>query len=298
MQRLLREPSATPSRRPNHVLPSAFNEFLRRYLRNGPALMGSVIVGIVLIVAVLASVVARYDPLEMFMVDRLRPPGGNYLLGTDHLGRDVFSRVVWGARLSMRVATVVALFTTAAGLLIGALAGYYSHLDNYLMRVMDALMAFPAILLAISIMGALGRSEVNVMIALSIVYTPGVARIVRGAVLATKNHDYVEAARAMGALEARVLFRHVLPNARSLLVVQGTFIYVYSILAESGLSFVGAGTPPTIPSWGNMLAEGRSYMVDAPWIMLFPGLAIAITVLGLNLVGDGLRDLLDPRLRK
>jgi peptide/nickel transport system permease protein len=272
-------------------------ELLRRFFHHGPSVTGLVIFTLVVVLALAAPIIVQRDPQDMFVIDRLQGPSTTYLLGTDHFGRDLYARVVYGAQISLRVAAVVVSLTTLFGLLIGAVAGFFPRIDNVMMRVMDAMMSFPSILLAIAIMAVLGRSELNAIIALTIVYTPNMARLVRGSVLATKHNDYVEAVRALGGSERRVLVRHVLPAIWSPVVVQSTFIAVYAILAEAGLSFLGAGTPPSVPSWGNILAEGRQYMVDAPWIMLFPGLAISVTVLGLNLLGDGLRDLLDPRVQ-
>lgn len=268
----------------------------RTFRRNPMAVIGSVVVAMVIFVALSASLLAPFDPEEMMVIDRMSSPGGTYLFGTDNFGRDLLSRVVFGARTSLRVAAMVASAATIFGILIGSLAGYYRRLDGPLMRVMDAMMAFPSILLALAIMAVLGRSVLNVALALTLVYTPAMARLVRGAVLSAKQHDYVEALRALGGRDARLLTKHVLPNALSVIVVQATFIAVYAILAEAGLSFLGAGAPPSVPSWGNILAEGREYMIDAPWIMIFPGVAITVTVLGLNLLGDGLRDALDPRV--
>jgi len=260
------------------------------------AIIGSVIVVVVIFVALSATLLAPFDPEEMMVIDRMTSPGKAYLFGTDNFGRDLLSRVIFGARTSLRVAALVASAATVFGVIIGSLAGYYRRLDGPLMRVMDAMMAYPSILLALAIMAVLGRSVLNVALALTLVYTPAMARLVRGAVLSAKQHDYVEALRALGGRDARLLAKHVLPNAISVIVVQATFIAVYAILAEAGLSFLGAGAPPSVPSWGNILAEGREYMIDAPWIMIFPGLAITVTVLGLNLLGDGLRDALDPRV--
>jgi peptide/nickel transport system permease protein len=189
------------------------------------------------------------------------------------------------------------LLTVGVGVLFGLVSGYFPRLDGPVMRVMDAMMAFPAILFGIAIMAVLGPKTVNVVIALSVVYAPRTVRIVRASVLATKQLDYVEAVRAQAAGHLRILFRHILPNCLSPLVVQATFNFAYAVLAEASLSFVGAGAPPPTPSWGNILSEGRIYMQNAPWITIFPGLAIAITVLGLNLAGDGLRDILDPRMK-
>jgi peptide/nickel transport system permease protein len=272
-------------------------DLLRRFFRQTLSVVGLAIVVTVVVLALSAPLLSVRDPQEMFVIDRLQPPSATYLFGTDHFGRDLYARVVYGAQLSLRVATIVVVLTTSFGLLIGALTGFFKAVDNVLMRLMDAMMSFPSILLAIAIMSVLGRSEVNAIIALTIVYTPNMARLVRAQVLATRSLDYVEAVRALGGGEPRILARHVLPAIWSPVIVQATFVAVYAILAEAGLSFLGAGTPPSIPSWGNILAEGRQYMIDAPWIMLFPGLAISITVLGLNLLGDGLRDLFDPRLQ-
>lgn len=284
---------AIPTPRPRGVSPQ--RRAVRSLFRNPLALVGMVFILLTLLVAVFAGVLAPFDPEEMFVIDRLSAPGGAYLFGTDNFGRDLVSRVVFGARTSLQVAAMVAGASTLLGVLVGALAGYYRRVDGVLMRIMDAMMAFPSILLALAIMAILGRSVMNVAVALTIVYTPAMARLVRSAVLSAKEHEYVEALRALGGHDVRLLLGHVLPNALSVIVVQATFISVYAILSEAGLSFLGAGAPPSVPSWGNILSEGREYMIDAPWIMIFPGLAITFTVLGLNLFGDGLRDALDPR---
>src|SRR5262245_57100666 len=233
----------------------------------------------------------------MVFRERFTPPGPSFWLGTDNFGRNLLSRVVYGARLSLEIGFGVMVLSGLAGTLIGAAAGYYRRLDDVLMRAMDALMAFPAVLLAIGIAAALGPSMGNAMIALTAVYTPRTARIVRAAVLVVRELEYVQAARAAGAHHSRVLLRHVLPNCLAPLIVQLTFIFAYAVLTEAILSFLGMGPQPPTPTWGNIIAEGRGYMREAPWIALFPGLAIAVTVLGLNLLGDGLRDALDPRLR-
>lgn len=268
---------------------------LRTLLRSPLAVIGAGIILALCVVALLAPQLAPFDPGEMFVIDRLRAPNGTYLFGTDNFGRDILSRVIFGARTSLTVAALVAGASTLLGVLIGSLAGYYRRLDGILMRVMDAMMAFPSILLALAIMAILGRSVMNVALALTIVYTPAMARLVRSAVLAAKENEYVEALRALGGRDVRLLVKHVLPNAVSVIVVQATFTSVYAILSEAGLSFLGAGAPPSVPSWGNILAEGREYMIDAPWMMIFPGIAITTTVLGMNLFGDSLRDALDPR---
>jgi peptide/nickel transport system permease protein len=272
-------------------------QLLRRLLRNRLAVSGSGLLVVVIVGAVFAGVLTPHDPLSMTVADRLQPPSIQHPMGTDNYGRDVFSRVLHGARLSIEVGLAVMLFTVAVGVVFGLLSGYFARLDNAIMRVMDAMMAFPAILFAIAIMAVLGPKTVNVVIALGVVYAPRTVRIVRASVLAVKELDFIEAIRAQAASHLRILARHVLPNCMSPLVVQATFNFAYAILAEASLSFVGAGAPPPTPSWGNILSEGRIYMQNAPWITIFPGVAIAVTVLGLNLAGDGLRDVLDPRMK-
>lgn len=272
-------------------------QFMRRVLRNRLAVSGSGLLIMVIVGAIFAGVLTSHDPLAMTVTDRLQPPSLQHPMGTDNYGRDIFSRVLYGARLSMEVGLAVMLFTVAVGVVFGLLSGYFPRLDNAIMRVMDAMMAFPAILFAIAIMAVLGPKTVNVVIALGVVYAPRTVRIVRASVLAVKGLDFIEAIRAQAASHLRILTRHVLPNCMSPLVVQATFNFAYAVLAEASLSFVGAGAPPPTPSWGNILSEGRIYMQNAPWITIFPGVAIAITVLGLNLAGDGLRDVLDPRMK-
>lgn len=252
---------------------------------------------VVVLVAILAPSVSRYDPQDIRVPERLMPPGRAHLFGTDNLGRDIFSRVMYGARISLLVGGLIVLCSIGAGAALGLVAGYDNRLDRVLMRVMDGLMAFPTTLLAIALMAAMGARLSNVIIALSIVFTPRVARIVRGVTLVVRELDYVQAARAAGAADARILTWHVLPNCLAPVIVQATFIFAESVLAEAALSFLGVGLPPYVPSWGTIITAGRTFMQTAPWITIFPGVAILISVLGLNLLGDGLRDLADPRLR-
>jgi peptide/nickel transport system permease protein len=276
---------------------SSARQLLRRLWRNRLAMTGFALLLLVMAAAVFAGALSAHDPFTMIVSDRMKPPGAKHVMGTDNFGRDIFSRVLHGARLSLEVGSAVMLLTVAAGVLFGLLSGYFPRLDGPIMRVMDAMMAFPAILFGIAIMAVLGPKTFNVVIALSVVYAPRTVRIVRASVLATKQLDYVEAVRAQAAGHLRILFRHILPNCLSPLVVQATFNFAYAVLAEASLSFVGAGAPPPTPSWGNILSEGRIYMQNAPWITIFPGVAIALTVMGLNLAGDGLRDILDPRMK-
>jgi len=270
---------------------------LRAVVRRKIALVGAVLVTVNLVVALLAGAIGRVDPQRLDVKARLAAPSAAHWFGTDDVGRDVWSRVIHGARLSMLVGGSVVLFAAVAGLFFGLLGGYYPALDNVLMRVMDGLMAFPGIILAIALMASLGPSVMNVIIALGVVYVPRVARIVRGSVLVIRETPYVEAARALGVPDGAVLIRHVLPNCVSPVIVQVTFIFAAAVLGEAALSFLGVGIPPQIPSWGNVLGEGRLYLQQAPWLTLFPGAAIMACILGLNLFGDGLRDLLDPKLK-
>jgi peptide/nickel transport system permease protein len=269
----------------------------RRLLAHRGFLIGAAVFALVVAGAVLAPLLSPYAPDRMIPRSRFLPPGERFLFGTDNFGRDLLSRVLWGSRISLTVGVAVVVITGLLGVAIGAVAGYVRALENPLMRVMDALMAFPAVLLAIAITAALGPSVLNVVIALAVTYTPRTARIVRASVTVVKRMEFVEAARAAGAGHLRILATHILPNSLGPLIVQLTFVFAYAILAESVLSFIGLGPPPPTATWGNIIADGRNYIREATWITLFPGLFISLTVLSLNLVGDGLRDVLDPRMR-
>lgn len=270
---------------------------LRALMRSRVATIGLVVVVSLIVLAAAAPIVSSFPPNEIAPERRLQSPNTTHWFGTDQIGRDIFSRVLHGGRTSMVVGLLVVVTTAVAGGIIGLLSGFYSRLDLVLMRLMDGMMAFPGILLAIALMASLGPSARNVVIALAIVYTPRVARVARAVVLVIREQPFIEAGRALGGSDLRVLARHVAPNTLGPINVQLTFVFAYAILAEASLSFLGVGPPPDVPTWGNILASGRSYLTLAPWITLFPGLAIMITVLALNLLGDGLRDLLDPRLR-
>ena len=275
----------------------AWRRLLGGLLQAKAPLAGAIVLLAMTLVAVLAGQLSPDDPLKLNVVERLTAPGRAHWLGTDEYGRDLLSRVIYGARISLRVGVLVVLGSTSLGIFVGLLAGYFPRLDGPLMRVMDGLLAFPSILLAIAIVAALGPREINTAIALIIVHMPRDARLVRATVLATKGQDYVEAARGLGVQDTRILARHILPNCVPPLTVQATFTFAFAILAEAALSFLGVGTPPPAPSWGNVLAEARVVIREAPWMSFFPGLAIAATVMGLNLFGDWLRDALDPRMR-
>ena len=264
--------------------------------RRKTTLVGAVLMAVMLGVGILAPVIGG-DPAHMDVAGRLAAPGRAHWFGTDDVGRDVWSRVVYGARLSLLVGVAVVALSFLLGVLCGVVAGHYRRLDNVVMRVMDGLMAFPAIVLAIALMAALGPSVVNVIVAIGVVYAPRVARVVRGSVLVIRETAYVEAARALGASDLTLIARHVLPNCLSPVIVQGSFVFAAAVLTEAALSFLGVGVPPYVPSWGVILAEGRLYIQQAPWLVLYPGAAIMLTIFGLNLLGDGLRDLLDPKIR-
>lgn len=250
------------------------------------------------LVVVLGPLLAPLDPGTMSVRQRLTPPGAAYWLGADAFGRDVLARLIHAGRISLMIGAGVALVSAVLGIVIGLLAGFYRRLDGPLSRLIDAMMAFPDILLAISLVAILGGSVVNVIIALSIVYTPRIARIVRASTLVVRELPYVEAARALGSSTVYVLSRHVLLNISSPIIVQATFIFAYAMLAEAGLSFLGVGVDPSTPTWGTMINEGRQYIDRAPFLILFPGLAISFSVLSLQLVGDGLRDALDPKIAR
>ena len=259
-------------------------------------LIGAVIMVAIGALALLAPFVAG-DPARMDVAARLIRPSPGHWFGTDDVGRDVLSRVVYGARLSLLVGSAVVALSFVLGVGAGVIAGYFRALDNVVMRVMDGLMAFPAIILAIALMASLGPSVTNVIVAIGIVYAPRVARVVRGSVLVIRETSYVEAGRALGASDVWLIGRHILPNCLSPVIVQGSFVFAAAVLTEAALSFLGVGVPPYVPSWGNILSEGRLYLQQAPWLVLYPGTAIMLTILGLNLFGDGLRDLLDPKIR-
>lgn len=248
--------------------------------------------------ALFSPYLTRYNPQRLDVSIRLQGPSSAHLLGTDDFGRDVFSRIIFGTRVSLLVGGAVMLFTSLFGILFGMLAGFYKSLDIVLMRIMDGFMAFPAMVMAIALMAAMGPSVLNVIIALAFIYMPRTAQIVRSVVLVGREMVYVQAARALGARDLRITLKHILPNCFPPLIVQSTFIFAYSILAEASLSFLGVGVPPEIPSWGNIISSGRLFIREALWLTLFPGLAILLTCLALNLLGDGLRDALDPRMRE
>ena len=282
------EPTLT---RPRRRLPRS----VRFLMRQPTVLLGLFLTIAMLALAGIGPELAPYDPLQINNRNRLKPPDEVHLLGTDEFGRDVLSRLLHGARVSALVGAAVLVTTTLLGTFFGLVGGYYRRLDGPIMRLMDALMTFPAIVLAVALIAVLGTTVANVVVALTIVFTPRTARVVRASVLGIRNMEYIEGARALGQRDAWILLRHVLPNAVSPLIVQSTFVMAYAILSEAALSFIGAGVPAPNPSWGNMLADSRMFMYQASWLTIYPGVAISLFVLGLILLGDGLRDVFDPR---
>jgi len=268
------------------------------FRRSRLGMTGAVLVAIVTAAALAAPWLTLRDPITLNPAIRLHPPSAAYWFGTDDFGRDLFSRVVYGSRLSLEVGTLVVLSTGALGILAGIAAGYFRAADAVIMRVVDALLAIPPALLAIALMAVLGARVSNVVVSLTVAYAPQLTRVVRAQVLVIRETMFAEAARAAGASNRRIAFLHVLPNAWSVVVIQSTVTFADAVLTEAGLSYLGVGEPPGVPSWGNILSDGRNYMIQAPWMTLFPGVAIVVCVLGLNLLGDGLRDVLDPRFRE
>ena len=271
--------------------------WLRALLTNPVAVASAVIIGVMALSAILAPVLTSQDPTFLDPGVRLQGPSGDHWFGTDERGRDMFSRVIHGGRVSLFIGVTVTLASAVIGSLLGLVSGYYNRLDTPIMRTLDGLMAFPSILLAIAIMASLGPSTFNVFVALVVVYTPTVARLVRSTTLVTRQQPFVESARAIGMRDHTILLRYVYPNGLSPLIVQCTFVVAFAIISEASLSFLGAGVDPETPTWGNMLRDGQRVLQVAWWLALFPGIALVLTVLTLNVLGDALRDALDPRGR-
>jgi peptide/nickel transport system permease protein len=270
---------------------------LRRLLRHRSFVIGFSIITLLALCAILAPLISAADPSAMHVRFRFRPPSQAYWFGSDQFGRDIFTRVLYGARISLFIGSAVCVISGLCSAIIGVTAAQFRKLDGAIMRLMDALMSFPAILLALGIAAALGPRVSSVVIALTVAYIPAGVRIVRAAALTVREMDYVQAAQIAGASPLRIVVRHILPNCLSPLLVHLTFIFAYAMLAEAALSFLGVGIQPPIASWGNIIAEGRDYATEAWWVMLFPGVAISLAALSLNLLGDALSDLLDPRLK-
>ena len=281
------------------VLDLKITDSRRRLFSRYPLMfIGGGLLLIMIFLAVFAPLLFTSDPIQMNPVERLKTPSLTHWFGTDMFGRDIYSRTVYGSRISLVVGLVAAVLSVILGLFIGLVAGYIRFLDAILMRIMDGLMAIPGILLAIALVSLSGASLITVTIAITIPEIPRVVRLVRSIVLSVREEPYVEAAIAAGTRLPLILSRHVLPNTIPPLIVQATYVCGSAMLTEAILSFLGAGTPPEVPSWGNIMAEGRLYFQIAPWIIFFPGITLALTVLAVNVLGDGLRDTLDPRIAK
>jgi peptide/nickel transport system permease protein len=271
---------------------------LGQFRRSQVGLVGAVLVLVFVIVAVLAPVLSPYDPVATDFAEVLTPPSARHLFGTDDIGRDILSRVVYGSRVSLQAGLFTVAVALSIGLPLGLIAGYLGgRVDNVLMRALEVVLSFPGLVLALGITAVLGPKLIHALFAIGVVFVPNFARLIRAQVLSVKEHDFVAAARALGASDRRLVILHILPNCLAPLLVQSSFSVAFGILTESALSFLGMGTQPPTPSWGIMLSMGRGYLEQAPWLGAFPGAAIFLTVLGFNLLGDGIRDALDPRLK-
>ncbi|HEV8470793.1 MAG TPA: ABC transporter permease [Candidatus Limnocylindria bacterium] len=278
--------------------PGTLVEFLQRARRSPPFVIGAALFLGVLLMAALAPVIGVQDPIAINIRERLAPPSVRHLFGTDDFGRDVFSRVVWGSQLAVRLGTLSVLVAVSGGIVLGLVAGYYGGwVDQLISRIFDLIFAFPYLLFAIAIVAILGPSLDNLVVALGLFGWAGFGRVIRGSVLSARQREYVEAARAVGARPSRIMARHILPNVVAPVIILSATRFGGALLAGSGLSFIGLGVPIPQPEWGAIMATGRDYMGTAWWVTVFPGALIALAVLGVNLLGDGLRDLLDPRLR-
>jgi len=273
-------------------------DFFQALVRRKIALAGSGVLLVILFLAIFAPVVATHDPMGLNAVDRLQNPSAKHWFGTDHFGRDIYSRTVYGARMTIISGSGVVIYSIFFGILIGLLSGYFREFGLVAMRLVDVVMSFPPLLLALALIAILGPGLLNVILAVSATYLTHTARIIFGLTLKIKEEVYVEAVRSIGANNRRIILRHILPNLVSPVIVQATFTFAFSLLQIASLDFLGVGVPPQVPSWGNMISEGRIYITRAPGVLLFPGIFIVLTVLAFNLVGDVLRDKLDPRFRE
>jgi peptide/nickel transport system permease protein len=274
-------------------------KIIRTFVQNKAALVGLVISLAVVLTCIAAPLLPLPDPIDQSLSQRFKPPSFQHLLGTDNFGRDVLSRVIWGGRVSMLVGVLSVCIAMALGTIIGLVTGYKGgYIDNLTMRIVDVLMCFPTLILGILFMAAIGSGMTSLIVAIGISIAPRFARLCRGAVLSVRQNDYVEAARSMGMSDTRIMFRHILPNVLGDVIVMGALWIGAIIITEASLSFIGLGVPPPTPSWGRMVREGMDFMGHAYWVSVYSGGAIFITVVGFNLVGDGLRDILDPKLRQ
>ncbi|OEH91402.1 nickel transporter permease [Bacillus solimangrovi] len=277
---------------------SPWKEAWNSFRKNKIALVGAFIVLFFVLIAILAPFIAPQTENEIALGNRLLPPSADYWLGTDDFGRDILSRIMYGARISLWVGFFAVLGSIVMGCALGIIAGYYGKwVDTVISRIFDIMLAFPSILLAIAIVSVLGPSLQNALIAIAIINVPNFGRLIRSKVLSVKQEEYIMAAKAIGMKDSRILFNHILPNSMAPIIVQGTLAIATAIIECAALGFLGLGAQPPEAEWGKMLADSKQYLIDAPWTMIFPGLAIMLTVLGFNLMGDGLRDALDPRMK-
>lgn len=284
--------------KPPNLRVQSFKNFFRKLKKNKAALAGGILIILFIIVAIVGPYFTPYEPNKQIITEKLNGPSLDHWFGTDHLGRDIFSRVIHGMKLTLYIGFFSVILGATVGVLLGILAGYYGKMtDTIIMRAMDVLLAFPGILLALAIVSVLGASLNNVIIAVAIFSVPVFARIVRGSTMAVKNLEYIDAVKVLGASDARIIFKHILPNVTSPLIVQASLNIATAILAASGLSFLGLGAQPPTPEWGAMLSDGRNYLFNAPHVAFFPGIAIVVVVLAFNILGDGLRDALDPKMK-
>lgn len=283
------QPAVPAARKPNVAA---------KLLRNPSVVVGGGVLILTVAIGVLSPWLGTVDPIELNPIARNRPPGAEHWFGTDHLGRDLYSRMTYGIRVSLFIGVVVAAFSIAIGVTVGLLSGYIRWLDPFVMRIMDGIMAIPNILLAITLVAVSGASVRTVILAITIPEIPRVVRLVRGVVLSVREEPYVEAAISLGTRTSLLMVRHILPNTVAPMLVLGTYICASAMIVEALLSFLGAGIPPEVPSWGNTMAEGRTFFRIAPWVIFFPGILLTVTVLAVNILGDGLRDTLDPKMGK
>ncbi len=291
--------SAVGTQAPLSVRLSRFAAAAKRVLSKNPNMLGGFIVlSVMVAIAFVAGFIDRIGPYELDPFARLQSMSAGHWFGTDNIGRDVYSRTVHGGRISLAVGALVAISVSLVGAGIGLTVGYFRRVDEVVMRFMDGVMAFPSLLLALALIAALGANFINIIIVISVVDTPRMVRVVRGSVLSVREMDFVTAANALGAKAPRVMGLHILPNIMAPVIIQATFVFASAMLTEAALSFLGAGINPETPTWGNMIGQGRTFFQRAIWIMIFPGVFLSLTVLSINLVGDGLRDALDPKLRR
>lgn len=297
-------PNMTADARTQETLPSGtrlvqWKSFYHRLKKNKAALFGGYFLLLMILVAIIGPLLTQYDPTKVDYSTKLLKPSADHWFGTDHNGRDIFTRIIHGMRLTLSVGFISVIIGAAFGVVLGIISGYYGgKWDALIMRITDVMLAFPGILLALAVVSVLGKNLFNVIIAVSIFSIPTFARVVRGSTLAVRKLEYIDAMRSLGASDGRIIFGHILPNITSPIIVQATLRIAVAILTASGLSFLGLGAQPPTPEWGAMLNDGRNYIMDHPHVALFPGLSIVFVVIAFNLLGDGLRDVLDPKMKK